>query len=201
MAELKKILMKKLYEEDFDFGDDSGSEENNEESEDNTDNTEEDTEDDTEEDKSTEKEDDKKASDNTQSDTILQNIPQKQTDNKLKQQLETLFGINEIEHTTSSTIIEFNDGGQVMYMQPIINLRTETINRIIDLIVSDVEYSYGQLQDEISTNKLNQTKYWKTIKHLIETTVKSQMVQNDNFNLLIAEIKDMFSVLNIDANK
>ena len=48
--------------------------------------------------------------------------------------LERLVGIVDIEQTTSSTIISFEDGGQSIFVHPYVTLKSDTINAIIELI-------------------------------------------------------------------
>ena len=111
--------------------------------------------------------------------------------------IEEMVGMTEIQHTTSSTIIDFEDGGQAMFVHPMVSMKTETLNEIIKLIIKDVEKSYSESKDEITGKNLNKTKYWKSVKTLIETMVKSQMTKSDNMNGLIDEIKQIFKVLEV----
>jgi len=111
--------------------------------------------------------------------------------------IEEMVGMTEIQHTTSSTIIDFEDGGQTMFVHPMVSMKTETLNEIIKLITKDVKKSFADSKDEITGKSLNKTKYWKSIDTLIETMVKSQMTKSDNMNGLIDEIKQIFKVLEV----
>jgi len=111
--------------------------------------------------------------------------------------IEEMVGITEIQHTTSSTILDFEDGGQIMYVQPMISVKSETLNKIIDLIISDVKNTYSDQKDEITGKQLNKTKYWKSINTLISTMVRSQLTKSDNIDGLIDEIKQIFKVLEV----
>lgn len=111
--------------------------------------------------------------------------------------IEEMVGMTEIQHTSSSTIIDFEDGGQAMFVHPMVSMKTETLNEIIQLIIKDVKKSYADSKDEITGKNLNKTKYWKSIDTLIETMVKSQMTKSDNMNGLIDEIKQIFKVLEV----
>lgn len=111
--------------------------------------------------------------------------------------IEEMVGITEIQHTTSSTILDFEDGGQIMYVQPMVSLHSETLNKIIDLIIADVEKTYATQKDEITGKSLSKTKYWNSIKTLISTMVKSQLTKSDNVDGLIDEIKQVFKVLEV----
>ena len=111
--------------------------------------------------------------------------------------IEEMVGMTEIQHTSSSTIIDFEDGGQVMFIHPIVSMKTETLNEIIKLIVRDVKKSYADSKDEITGKNLYKTKYWISIETLIETMVKSQLTKSDNMNGLIDEIKQIFKVIEV----
>lgn len=111
--------------------------------------------------------------------------------------IEEMIGMTEIQHTSSSTIIDFEDGGQAMFVHPMVSMKTETLNEIIKLITKDVRKSYADSKDEITGKPLNKTKYWKSIDTLIETMVKSQMTKSDNLNGLIDEIKQIFKVIEV----
>lgn len=115
----------------------------------------------------------------------------------LDKAIEEMVGITEIQHTTSSTILDFEDGGQIMYVQPMVSLHSETLNKIIDLIIADVEKTYATQKDEITGKSLSKTKYWNSIKTLISTMVKSQLTKSDNVDGLIDEIKQVFKVLEV----
>lgn len=111
--------------------------------------------------------------------------------------IESMVGIMEIQHTTSSTILDFEDGGQIMYVQPMVSVQSETLNKIIELIIKDVEKTYAAQKDEITGKTLNKTKYWKSINTLIATMVRSQLTKSDNIDGLIDEIKQIFKVLEV----
>lgn len=115
----------------------------------------------------------------------------------LDKTIEEMVGITEIQHTTSSSIIDFEDGGQIMYVQPIVSVQSGTLNKIIALIISDVENSYAHQRDEITGKDLNNTKYWKSIKTLVSTMVRSQLTKSDNVDGLIDEVKQVFKVLEV----
>lgn len=111
--------------------------------------------------------------------------------------IESMIGITEIQHTSSSTILDFEDGGQIMYVQPMVSVQSDTLNKIIDLIISDVTKTYSTQKDEITGKPLNKTKYWKSINTLIATMVRSQLTKSDNVDGLIDEIKQIFKVLEV----
>ncbi len=111
--------------------------------------------------------------------------------------IEQMIGITEIQHTSSSTIIDFEDGGQVMYVHPIVSIKSETLNKMIGLIIEDVKHTYSVSKDEITGKSIEKTKYWKSINTLIETMVRSQLTKSDNVNGLIDEIKQIFKVLEV----
>jgi hypothetical protein len=115
----------------------------------------------------------------------------------LDKTIEGMVGITEIQHTTSSSIIDFEDGGQIMYIQPMVSIKSETLNKIIELIISDVKTVYSTQKDEITGKNLNKTKYWKSVETLISTMVKSQLTKSDNIDGLIDEIKQIFKVLEV----
>ena len=115
----------------------------------------------------------------------------------LDKTIEEMVGITEIQHTTSSTILDFEDGGQVMYVQPMVSIKSETLNKIIDLIIGDVKKTYADQKDEITGKSLNKIKYWKSIETLVSTMVKSQLTKSDNVDGLIDEIKQIFKVLEV----
>jgi len=115
----------------------------------------------------------------------------------LDKSIEGMIGIVEIQHTTSSTILDFEDGGQLMYVQPMVSIKSETLNRIIDLIITDVKSVYSLQKDEITGKNLNKTKYWKSVEALISTMVKSQLTKSDNVDGLIDEVKQIFKVLEV----
>lgn len=111
--------------------------------------------------------------------------------------IEEMVGITEIQHTTSSTILDFEDGGQIMYVQPMVSVKSETLNKIIELIEDDVKKTYSTQKDEITGKQLSKTKYWKSINTLISTMVRSQLTKSDNVDGLIDEIKQIFKVLEV----
>lgn len=115
----------------------------------------------------------------------------------LDKTIESMVGITEIQHTTSSTILDFEDGGQIMYVHPMVSVQSETLNKIIELIIKDVEKTYASQKDEITGKTLNKTKYWKSINTLIATMVRSQLTKSDNIDGLIDEIKQIFKVLEV----
>lgn len=115
----------------------------------------------------------------------------------LDKTIEEMVGITEIQHTTSSTILDFEDGGQIMYVQPMISVKSETLTKVIDLIINDVKTTYSNQKDEITGKPLNKTKYWKSINTLISTMVRSQLTKSDNVDGLIDEIKQIFKVLEV----
>ena len=115
----------------------------------------------------------------------------------LDKTIESMVGITEIQHTTSSTILDFEDGGQIMYVHPMVSIQSETLNKIIELIIKDVEKTYAAQKDEITGKTLNKTKYWKSINTLIATMVRSQLTKSDNIDGLIDEIKQIFKVLEV----
>ncbi len=115
----------------------------------------------------------------------------------LDKTIESMVGITEIQHTTSSTILDFEDGGQIMYVHPMVSVQSETLNKIIELIIKDVEKTYAAQKDEITGKTLNKTKYWKSINTLIATMVRSQLTKSDNIDGLIDEIKQIFKVLEV----
>lgn len=115
----------------------------------------------------------------------------------LDKAIEEMVGITEIQHTTSSSILDFEDGGQIMYVQPMVSVQSETLNKIIDLIITDVKKTYGNQKDEITGKNLNKTKYWKSVETLISTMVRSQLTKSDNVDGLIDEIKQIFKVLEV----
>ena len=111
--------------------------------------------------------------------------------------MEKMIGVVDIQHTTSSTTIDFEDGGQLMYVQPIISLKSETLKEIMDLINKDVEKIYASLKDEITGKELRNTKYWQSIETLIGTMVRSQLTKSDNMDGLVDEIKQVFKILEV----
>ncbi len=115
----------------------------------------------------------------------------------LDKTIENMIGITEIQHTSSSSILDFEDGGQIMYVQPMVSIQSESLNKIIDLIIADVTKTYSNQKDEITGKPLNKTKYWKSINTLIATMVRSQLTKSDNVDGLIDEIKQIFKVLEV----
>lgn len=124
-------------------------------------------------------------------------IPEEENFDDIDKTIEEMVGITEIQHTTSSTILDFEDGGQLMYVQPMVSLQSETLNKIISLIILDVEKTYASQKDEITGKNLSKTKYWLSIKTLISTMVRSQLTKSDNVDGLIDEIKQIFKVLEV----
>lgn len=118
-------------------------------------------------------------------------------DDILDKTIVEMVGITELQHTSSSTIVDFEDGGQIMYVHPMVSLKSETLNSIIDLIIADVKKTYSVSTDEITGKTLNKTKYWKSISTLISTMVRSQLTKSDNLNGLIDEIKQVFKILEV----
>jgi len=112
-------------------------------------------------------------------------------------EIEQMVGIVDIQHSSSSTFIDFEDGGQVMFVQPITTLKVDTIKKIIELIKEDVKEAYAQQNDEVTGKKLKDTKYWKSIEVIISTMVESQLTKSDNLNGLIEEVKQLFKILDI----
>lgn len=149
--------------------------------------------DDTEND--TEDTDDTKT-DNTENEDTQKKVDSSDTEN-LDKSIEQMIGITDIEHTSSSSVIDFEDGGQVIYVQPYVTMSNETINELVDIIVKSVTKVYGNTQDEISGKKLKETKYWKSIRTMVETMVKSQLTKSANFDGLIEEVKALFKVLEV----
>ena len=111
--------------------------------------------------------------------------------------IEEMIGITDLQHTSSSTIIDFEDGGQLMYVHPMVSLKSETLNEIIALIVKDIKKTYANSIDEITGKTLNKTKYWKSVSTLISTMVRSQLTKSDNMDGLIDEIKQVFKTLEV----
>jgi RNA processing factor Prp31 len=112
-------------------------------------------------------------------------------------EIEQMVGIVDIQHSSSSTFIDFEDGGQVMFVQPITTLKVDTIKKIIELIKNDVREAYAQQNDEVTGRTLKDTKYWKSIKVIIDAMVESQMTKSDNLNGLIEEVRQLFKILDI----
>lgn len=123
--------------------------------------------------------------------------PSEENFDDLDKTIEEMVGITEIQHTTSSSILDFEDGGQIMYVQPMVSVQSETLNKIIDLIIADVEKTYSHQKDEITGKDLGKTKYWKSIKTLVSTMVRSQLTKSDNVDGLIDEVKQVFKVLEV----
>lgn len=143
-------------------------------------------------------EEDPEAEDDTVDDTETDGEEEPEEDYEdLDKTIESMVGITEIQHTTSSTILDFEDGGQIMYVQPMVSVQSETLNKIIDLIIKDVEKTYSGQKDEITGKALSKTKYWKSINTLIATMVRSQLTKSDNIDGLIDEIKQIFKVLEV----
>lgn len=123
--------------------------------------------------------------------------PEEDDDNDLGKNIEGMVGVTEIQHTSSSTIIDFEDGGQLMFVQPFVMVDNETLNCMIDLIIGAVTKTYETQKDEITGKKLVQTKYWQSIEALVSTMVRSQLTKSDNFDGLMDEIKQIFKVLEV----
>lgn len=152
--------------------------------------------DDTETDISSEEEsdDDVADSDGEQNQEELENV---EPIDALNDKIEEMIGLTEIQHTSSSTILDFEDGGQIMYIQPVVSLHTETIQKIIEIINDDVTKAYATTLDEITGKKISTTRYWKSISTLISTMVRSQLTKSDNLDGLVDEIKQVFKILEI----
>ena len=148
-----------------------------------------------EEDKEEEEED--KEEEETDPDADAEGTEEEENFEDLDKTIEEMVGITEIQHTTSSTILDFEDGGQIMYVQPMISVKSETLNKIVDLITSDVKSTYSGQKDEITGKDLKKTKYWKSINTFISTMVSSQLTKSDNVDGLIDEIKQIFKVLEV----
>lgn len=116
---------------------------------------------------------------------------------ELDQYIQGMVGVTELNHTTSSTIIDFEDGGQLMFVHPMVSMQTDTINKIIELINIDVEKAFAFQKDEITGKPLKNTKYWLSVKTLISTMVRSQLTKSDNLDGLIDETKQIFKILGI----
>jgi hypothetical protein len=115
----------------------------------------------------------------------------------VENELNKNIGITNIEHTSSTTIIDFEDGNQIMYVHPIISLKATTIKKIMSLISDDISDIYSDLEDAISEKSLKNTKYWKSVKTLIEMMVKTQLTKSDNFESLLNEISYVFKLLEL----
>ena len=111
--------------------------------------------------------------------------------------IEKMVGMVDIAHTSSSTTIDFEDGGQLMYVHPMVSLQTETLTEIMNLIIKDVKKAYSASKDEITGKDLKQTKYWDSVETLIGTMVRSQLTKSDNMDGLVDEIKQVFKVLEV----
>ena len=111
--------------------------------------------------------------------------------------MEKMVGMVDIAHTSSSTTIDFEDGGQLMYVQPMISLQSSTLTEIMNLIISDVKKAYATSKDEITGKDLKNTKYWDSVKALIGTMVRSQLTKSDNMDGLVDEIKQVFKILEV----
>lgn len=112
--------------------------------------------------------------------------------------LERLVGIVDIEQTTSSTIISFEDGGQSIFVHPYVTLKSDTINAIIELIAGDVKHSYASQRDQISLKSLKETPYWKGIKSMIDAMVRSNLTNSPSLSSLLDEIKQGYKVLEVN---
>lgn len=111
--------------------------------------------------------------------------------------MEKMVGMVDIAHTSSSTTIDFEDGGQLMYVQPMISLQSDTLTEIMNLIIKDVKKTYAGSKDEITGKDLKNTKYWDSVKALIGTMVRSQLTKSDNMDGLVDEIKQVFKILEV----
>ena len=185
--------------DDFDFGDDNGSESDNTDMNNTDDNNGNDN--GTENDSSDTQDDN---GDKTDTTNDLGNLTATNDDDidshkavDPSSEIEQMVGIVDIQHSSSSTFIDFEDGGQVMFVQPITTLKVETIKQIIELIKKDVKDAYAQQTDEVTGRKLKDVKYWKSISVIIDTMVESQMTKSDNLNGLIEEVRQLFKILDI----
>lgn len=111
--------------------------------------------------------------------------------------IEKMVGMVDIAHTSSSTTIDFEDGGQLMYVHPMVSLQSETLTEIMNLIIKDIRKAYAGSKDEITGKDLKQTKYWDSVETLIGTMVRSQLTKSDNMDGLVDEIKQVFKVLEV----
>jgi hypothetical protein len=150
---------------------------------------------DSEEEDDTETEDEEEATPEVAKDETVPDVAENFDD--LDKTIEEMVGITEIQHTSSSSILDFEDGGQIMYVQPMVSLQSETLTKIIELIITDVSKTYSSQKDEITGKPLGKTKYWKSISTLVSTMVRSQLTKSDNIDGLIDEIKQIFKVLEV----
>jgi len=135
--------------------------------------------------------------DDTGLDTVV-DVPEEDEDfDAVDKTIESMVGVTNIQHTTSSTILDFEDGGQLMFVQPMVSIKSPTLTKIISLINDDVKEAYEGQVDEITGKKLGNTKYWKSVDALISTMVRSQLTKSDNIDGMIDEIKQVFKVLEI----
>lgn len=111
--------------------------------------------------------------------------------------IEKMVGMVDIQHTSSSTTVDFEDGGQLMYVHPMVSLQSDTLTEIMNLIIKDVRRTYASSKDEITGKDLKQTKYWDSVETLIGTMVRSQLTKSDNFDGLVDEIKQVFKILEV----
>ncbi len=111
--------------------------------------------------------------------------------------IEKMVGMVDIAHTSSSTTIDFEDGGQLMYVHPMVSLQSDTLTEIMNLIIKDVKKTYSGSKDEITGKDLKYTKYWDSVETLIGTMVRSQLTKSDNMDGLVDEIKQVFKVLEV----
>lgn len=111
--------------------------------------------------------------------------------------IEKMVGMVDIQHTSSSTTIDFEDGGQLMYVHPMVSLQSDTLTEIMNLIIKDIRKVYSVSKDEITGKDLKHTKYWDSVNTLIGTMVRSQLTKSDNFDGLVDEIKQVFKILEV----
>jgi len=123
--------------------------------------------------------------------------PTEETFDDADKNIEKMVGMVDIQHTSSSTTIDFEDGGQLMYVHPMVSLQSETLTEIMNLIIKDVRKTYSSSKDEITGKDLKQTKYWESVETLIGTMVRSQLTKSDNLDGLVDEIKQVFKILEV----
>jgi len=124
-------------------------------------------------------------------------IPDEENFDDADKNIEKMVGMVDIQHTSSSTTVDFEDGGQLMYVQPMVSLQSDTLTEIMNLIIKDVRKTYASSKDEITGKDLKQTKYWDSVETLIGTMVRSQLTKSDNFDGLVDEIKQVFKILEV----
>ena len=123
--------------------------------------------------------------------------PEEENFDDADKNIEKMVGMVDIQHTSSSTSIDFEDGGQLMYVHPMVSLQSETLTEIMNLIIKDVTKTYAVSKDEITGKDLKQTKYWDSVEALIGTMVRSQLTKSDNLDGLVDEIKQVFKILEV----